>query len=352
MSKRSPRLTPPPPNKGDGDDGLFHSVGFESPAMNAIIGLTRIGLDLPTQWKLVERGRPDHAEKLAPPLNPAALVNYGTGAVGETPNHKIQWCAWFWLWAMEHGTPQQRCDAERYVVDFFNAMFGEINSFTPESGAGGGLYMSEAQTTSHYAHWWNAIGGVRLGAFRYKNAAILDCTGRFFRMDARLYDLQRRGDHIYTPNARPDDLTPSNVEQRDVISALIDGRPMPRKLKNGRPIPAGWFDSIYNFGAWSVQWLLDKKDDLGGAAKGKREEPILRDPLYIYTRGDDFVSRFPHATKFGPHLLWEVDWIDGQLTESAVTRGDVVNKDCPFELPVDVAGWDAEIVPGVNMEET
>lgn len=291
------------------------SSGLEAPFGEAVVGLCRMALGCPAQWKLA---RP-----------PESYHHSGT------PNHKLLWRVWYYGWARLAGTPAELDDARSFLISFYTTQ----EQFGHQAISAGA---NEVLNTSHYQIWTNGKTCARLLAVRYADRDLLDATGEWWRHETALYDALQRGGSIDAPGARFKEGQAGPSQLRDVIYAMIMGWPLSGSPGNQN---AAWWDQYYNVSAWTLRELLRMGDDLGGAKKaGPADLPKLSDPLHLYTNGADYVFVFPKLTGALEPLFW-VARLNGQTTYApyvAGTPGD--NPDPPPDLP----GAQEQIIPGVQ----
>jgi hypothetical protein len=305
----------------------FVSKGFEAPFGNAVVGLVRELAGCPSAWKL----RPPPEMR-------------GHGSVGGTPNHRLLWRTWYYGWAMRAGDRAAQAEARRLLSEFFESQF--------ESE---GQYWGETLTTSHYQIWLLGVTGARYIARHYRDQVLLDLTGKWFRRELWLYDLLARDGHVFSPGSRS---SVSTVELRTVAYSLLRGKPAPNRLSDpNRPIPgrpndpAGHFwKDVYNVGAWMLRELIRGGDDVGGAAGPDHttEVPLLRDPLYVYTRGEDYLFVFPRLTRASDALFWTAR-VGGARMDAPYRKGEIKDLVNPYRTP-ELPGAQLVIVPGVSAE--
>lgn len=274
-----------------------------------------------------------------------------------TPNHRFL-ARVLALWrARREGNAADIAHARRLVNDFIEAQWTSK----------GWLY-GETLTTSHDPIWTLALMCARAYALHYGDAELLEATGRDCRARLWLYRLLARpvpgGEEyvaangfapwVFSPAAR--EAGPYS-EFRTVEYCTMVGAPYPPRLDESfalsdRPIPGRpnepfgpWWQHERHVGAWMMRRMIVNGDDLGGATKGCTEQAVLRDPLFVETRGADKVARVPYVTK-SSNFLWWVAYVDGVTTFSETTMGEINNRPCPFDPP-DTRGWERVIVPGV-----
>lgn len=288
------------------------SNGAEAPFGEAVVGLCRRALGCPSTWTL------------APP--PEGYKFKGT------PNHKLLWRVWYYGWSRLMGTPDQVSESKDMLLDFFAVQV--------EGGhqAIGGA--NEVLTSSHYQIWANGMTCARLLAVYHDDPELLGATGRWWRGEKALHDVLQRGGSIDAPGARFKDGQQGPNQLRDVIYAMIRGEPL--SGNPGKPNSAWWSD-YYNVAAWTLRELQRLGDDLGGAADaGPADLPALRDPLEVYTQGDDYVFVFPVMRGALEPLFWTAR-IGGQVQYAPYVAGTPV--DNPFPPP-DLPGAALTTIPG------
>lgn len=267
------------------------------------------------------------------------------GARSGTPNHRLLWRVWYYGWAMRVGSGAEKADARQRLIDFITG------DFTSE-----GQQWGETLNTSHYQLWLLGMAGARYIARHYEDCEIVELTGKWFRRELYIYRLLQHEGHVYSPGSRSKEPT---VELRDVVYAMLMGQPAARSLKRpNRPLTAGpndpnssWWSDVYNVGAWILRVLIRDGDTIGGTAGSEHltEESVLRAPLHVYTKGEDFLSLFPKLVKGNSDALFWVARIKGKLMTSPYHNGEI-NRDLenPYPVPGDWTDAKLVVVPGVK----
>jgi hypothetical protein len=289
-------------------------MGAEASFGEAVVGLCRQALGCPSMWMLAQ-----------PPMSYQYMG---------TPNHKLLWRVWWYGWARAAGTPQDVTDARAFLVQFFDSQIAAGHQALNANA-------NEVLNVSHYQIWANGMTCARLLAVHYADPELLDATGLWWQHERALYDLLERGGSIDAPGARfkTGQAGPSNL--RDTIFAMLRGSPIPGNAKNP---DAPWWDDYYNVAAWTLREVQRLGDDLGGSTgSGPFELPMLSDPLYVRTKGNDFVFEFPKLRGALQPLFW-VARINGVTEYAPYTMGTPI--DNPFPPP-DLAGASVTVVPGV-----
>lgn len=292
---------------------VFSAQGAEQAFGDAVRGLCRLAVGETTDWVL------------APP--PDSYRNKGT------PNHKLLWRVWYYGWSLRAGTSAQKQDARLFLKELFATQVS-TGHYTVSA--------NEVLTASHYQLWAEGVAGARLLAFLSHDAEILAATRLWWRGEKALYDLLARDGSIDAPGARFEDGQAGPSPLRDVIYAQLTGRPLPGRA--GVP-SAPWWDDKYNAGAWMIRKLGQLGDDIGGArGAGPADLPRLHDPLYVYSRGSDFVFVFPKLRDALEPIFW-VARQGGVKTYSPYVAGSPTTSTVP--APV-LSGASLTIVPGVG----
>lgn len=343
--KPQPDVAAPRPRRNDTilDGQTLTSVGFERAWGNLCIAYAREYLGL------------DHVAELTEPQIPD---DYLLGRAG-TPNHRFLGRSARYLWALKFGSADQLAEARAALRVFMEA------EHTTE-----GLGWAEwGPSTSHDHTWRIPMAAVRCGALKYDDDLFVNLTGKRYRREMFLRSLMTRRGHWFSPGSRP---ASSTHDGRTVWGCIIADEPIPNRLPEipsrvgwppgpgerrmfvdtGKPIagrpsdPDGPFwDLPYNAGVGLTAELVRRGDDLGGAADGEVEEPVLLQPLYLYSLGSDWVFVVPHIVK-GSKPMWWTAYVDGELIDSPPGAGKVLEHDCPYPWPD--LGVKPIIVPGVN----
>jgi len=316
-----PRKRRKPPTVQHGDGQTFTSRHDEAALGNAVVGLVRQAMGLPSVWKFK---RPT-----------AAAVKEFRSLRGSTPNKRGLGRVWDYESARREGTPREAAEARDALLDFFD------RQHTTE-----GLWWAETLTQTHGQLWELIDASARFFALRNEDGALMALTGKLYRQKRWLYSrLSYRG-NIYAPGKRS--AFPNDVV-RDAVHALIRHLPIPINRKTGKPIPERWWSDVYNFGPWLVNELMwCGGDDLGGATIGLEDVPILRDRLEIHSQGEDFIAVFPHIAKAtGPIIWWAGVW-NGQPVSAPVHPKDVRNLVNPYPIPFELGGMTLTAVEGVG----
>lgn len=294
-------------------EGVLSAQGAEQPFGDAVRGLCRMAVGASTDWVL------------APP--PSSYRNKGT------PNQKLLWRVWYYGWSKHAGTSAQKQDARLFLKEIFD---------TQVSTGHYSVSANEVLTVSHYQLWAEGVAGARLLALVNHDADILAATRLWWRGEKALYDLLAREGSIDAPGARFEEGQAGPSQLRDVIYAQLTGRPLPGRA--GTPT-APWWDDKYNAGAWMIRELQKMGDDIGGArGAGPADLPRLRDPLYVYSRGSDFVFMFPKMRDALEPIFW-VARQGGVKSYSPYVLGSPTTSATPAPI---LSGASLTIVPGVD----
>jgi hypothetical protein len=289
---------------------MSNSGGLEGPLGTAVVNLCRQAVGCDTTWTPVAPG----------PLS------------GGTPNQKLLWHVWDYGYARLSNDASAIATARTNLVGFFQGQ-ETYGQYAPSANA------NEVLTTSHYEIWSNGTTCARLLAVVYEDADVLSATGAWWHGERALYDLLQRGGSIDAPGARIDHGGPSQL--RDVIYAMLRGAAL---TGNPSSPTSAWWSDYYNVGAWQLREILRLGDDLGGATSpvDKSQVPKLRDPLYVRTKGDDWVFEFTQMRGALDPLFW-VAHIGGTTTYGMPQNGTPVTS--PMAAPA-LVGADEFVVPG------
>jgi hypothetical protein len=265
-----------------------------------------------------------------------ATPNTADERVG-TPNQRLLWRVWYYGWAYEKGTVAQRSAARAQLLAFLQTQ----DRYGHEAIAATGYDANEILTGSHYEIWSNGMTCARLISHLHQDGPVLDATAKWWRGEAALYRLLARGGSIDAPGARyfPGQTGGSN-QLRDVVHAMIVGAPLPKPANQA---DGAWWSQYYNVAAWTLRELFRTGDDLGGAARVTNADlPVLRDPLYVNTRGSDWVFEFPKMRGALDPLFW-VASIHGVKSYAPVVGGNPESSSVPAPL---LPGAALVVVPG------
>jgi hypothetical protein len=290
------------------------SVGLENPWGTATVGVCRRTLGCPSTWTLA---KPDLTQE-----------NNGT------PNQKLLYRVWYYGWSYLAGTASDQQAARDLLLAFFQLQ----DTFGHQAIAATGYDANEVLTSSHYEIWSNGMTCARLLAVLHQDAPVLQATGKWWRGEGALYNLLQRGGSIDTPGAR--DAAGGPLQLRDTVYAMIQGAPLPPPAN--KPTSA-WWDDFYNVAAWTLREVLRVGDDLGGAKGATNADlPPLRDPLQVYTKGQDFVFEFPSMRGALMPLFW-VASIGGTKSYAPIQGGNPTMPSVPAPT---LAGATLVTVPG------
>jgi hypothetical protein len=312
-----PTSTPPGTPPGGGSTTGLCASGSENSDQGGIVetfgepvaSLVRQALGCSSSWTLV------------PPPNEWRYQG--------TANYKILWRTWYYGWAMRAGTEAQKVDARNFLIEWFERQINEGHGY------------GEALTTSHYQIWLHGTTAARLLAVHYNDTALLNATGKWFRQEFALYDLLVRENSVYSPGFRiPQGFGPTS-QLRDVVYGLVKGGGAASNVPGDT---SNFWKNYYNVGAWTLKNILQKGDNLGGAAQATRNTdlPSLVSRLCVYSKGSDFVYVFPRMDEALDPLFW-VARIGGVVSQAPYIHG---GGDNPFPAPV-LSGATLATVPGV-----
>jgi hypothetical protein len=300
------------PESQDPQASPLLAQGVEQPFGDAVRGLCHMALGLPTDWVFA-----------APPSD---YRNSGT------PNQKLLWRTWYYGWALRAGTSAQKLDARQFLLDLLTAGFDYGHQNLSDA--------NEVLTASHYQLWAQGVAGARLLAWKSSDSTVLAATGRWWRGEKALYDVLARDESIDAPGARFPDGQAGPNGLRDVVYAQLTGRPLPGRA--GTPT-SPWWDDKYNAAAWMIRELQRGGDDLGGAGTaGSADLPLLRDPLYVYSRGADYVFVFPQMHGALEPLFWSAR-IGGVKSYSPYAPGAPTTPAVPAP---ELSGAMLKVIPG------
>jgi hypothetical protein len=260
---------------------------------------------------------------------------------GGTPNHWALAAANAYAYAVTRGTAAQLRTGRAQVVDFFQRQrnYGHMaRMWGDEKGLRGG---SELGTSSHFAWWQAAVFGIRWFALIAKDAQVQEASRLWLRGEIAL---EKRcavpgAFRVVMPGARTF-VAQGAADQRLMMDhafrMILQGKPLERS-------PAYW-TTLDRTGLWFLRRLLEKGDDLGGAAHATDSDlPRLLDPLYVRRTSRGHVAWFDRFTGACPAYY---AWIDYQTGEErwgadrtwSRSRPGGIN---PFKVP-DPPGWEEE----------
>jgi hypothetical protein len=291
--------------------------GYEAIFGKDVVGVCRQALGCSTSWA-------------------STTPNTADEAVG-TPNQRLLWRVWYYGWAYRHGSIAQQADARAQLLAFLETQ----DRYGHEAIAETGYDANEILTGSHYEIWSNGMTCARLVSYLHQDQAVLSATAKWWRGEAALYRLLVRGGTIDAPGARyfPGQTGGSN-QLRDVVYDMIFDAPLPSPANRST---GPWWSEYYNVAAWTLRELFKAGDNLGAARDVTNADlPALRDPLRVYTRGEDWVFEFPSMRGALDPLFW-VASVNGVKTYAPVVAGNPATSSVP--APV-LTGASLVIVPG------
>jgi hypothetical protein len=234
----------------------------------------------------------------------------GDDWTGGSPNHWALAAANAYAYGITRGTAVQRRLGRAQALAFFQRQrdYGHMSRMW--RGRNGLRGASELGTSSHIAWWQAAVFGIRWFAFLWKDELLLAASRFWLRGEMAI---EKRCAvpgtfHVVMPGARTW-FVQGHADQRKMMDQafqmIMEAKPLDR--------PAAFWTGLDRTGLWFLRLLLEKGDDLGGAAQATDDDlPRMLDPLFVKRTSRGHVAWFDHFTGLCPAYYAWIDYETGE----------------------------------------